>query len=437
MPRRKIYSREIEYSAGFVVQYSSFFEGVIFVAKINENYLKLPGNYLFAEIGKRVEKFRSENPDAEIIRLGIGDVTQPLPQVCIEAMTQAAQELGKVETFRGYGPEQGYEFLREKIAEWNYKRRGLKVCAEEIFISDGSKCDCGNIQEIFSLDSRIAIADPVYPVYLDTNVMAGRTGNLKDDGRFENVTYLPCTAENNFSPAPPDDKVDLIYLCSPNNPTGTTLDKKSLANWIDYAKKNNSVILYDAAYAAYITEENIPRSIYEVEGARDVAIEFRSFSKTAGFTGTRCGYVVIPENLAGTTSSGEKVLLKNLWLRRQTTKFNGTAYIVQRGAEAIYSDAGQAQVKNLIDYYMTNAKIILDGLRKGGLTAYGGINAPYIWLKTPANISSWEFFDKLLREYKIVGTPGAGFGPCGEGYLRLTAFGSRENTLKAVERLAK
>jgi len=407
------------------------------MAKINENYLKLPGNYLFAEIGRRVAKFQTENPTAEIIRLGIGDVTQPLPKVCVDAMIKAAQELGKAETFRGYGPEQGYEFLREKIADWNYKRRGLEVSADEIFISDGSKCDCGNIQEIFSADSKIAIADPVYPVYLDTNVMAGRTGNLQDDGRFENVVYLPCTAENNFSPAPPVTKVDLIYLCSPNNPTGTTLDKKSLSAWIDYAKENNSVILYDAAYAAYIFEEDIPRSIYEVEGARDVAIEFRSFSKTAGFTGTRCGYVVIPENLTGTTESGEKVLLKNLWLRRQTTKFNGTAYIVQRGAEAIYSDKGQAQVKQLIDYYMTNAKIILDGLKKIGLTAYGGQNAPYIWLKTPENISSWKFFDELLREYKIVGTPGAGFGPCGEGYLRLTAFGSRENTLKAVERLTK
>ena len=407
------------------------------MAKINENYLKLPGNYLFAEIGKRVAKFQSENPDAKIIRLGIGDVTRPLPKVCIDAMIQAAQELGNVETFRGYGPEQGYEFLREKISDWNYRRRGIEIYADEIFISDGSKCDCGNIQEIFSLDSKIAIADPVYPVYLDTNVMAGRTGDLHPNGKFDGVTYLPCTAENNFSPAPPENKVDLIYLCSPNNPTGTTLTKNALKNWIDYAKKNNSVILFDAAYAAYITEENIPRSIYEVDGAKDVAIEFRSFSKTAGFTGTRCGYVVIPKNLSGTTSNGEKILLKNLWLRRQTTKFNGTAYIVQRGAEAIYSDEGQAQVKNLIDYYMTNAKIIREGLGHIGLSVYGGVNAPYIWLKTPKNISSWDFFDKLLREYHIVGTPGAGFGPCGEGFLRLTAFGSRENTLQAMERLAE
>lgn len=405
------------------------------MANVNENYLKLPGNYLFAEIGKRVKKFQSENPDAKIIRLGIGDVTLPLPKVCIDAMTKAVAEMGRAETFRGYGPEQGYEFLREKISEYNYRRRGIEIKADEIFISDGSKCDCGNIQEIFSDDAKIAIGDPVYPVYLDTNVMAGRTGSLNSSGHFEGVTYLPCTAENNFSPAPPENKVDLVYLCSPNNPTGTTLDKAALKNWIEYAKKNDAVILYDSAYAVYITEKNIPRSIYEIEGGKDVAIEFRSFSKTAGFTGTRCGYVVIPENLSGRTKSGEKVLLKNLWLRRQTTKFNGTAYIVQRGAEAIYSDEGQAQVRELIDYYMTNAKIIREGLTGAGLKVYGGINAPYIWLKTPGEISSWDFFDKLLREYKIVGTPGAGFGPCGEGYLRLTAFGSRENTVKAMERM--
>ena len=395
------------------------------MAKINENYLKLPENYLFAEIAKRVKNFQAENPDAKIIRLGIGDVTQPLPRVCIDAMSEAVQEMGDIKTFRGYGPEQGYSFLREKISEWNYKRRGINISADEIFISDGSKCDCGNIQEIFSLDNKIAIANPVYPVYLDSNIMAGRT----------EIIYLPCTEENNFAPTPPDNKVDLIYLCSPNNPTGTTLDKNSLQSWIDYAKKNNSIIFYDAAYSAYITEKNIPRSIYEVEGAKDVAIEFRSFSKTAGFTGTRCGYVVIPENLFGTTSSGEKILLKNLWLRRQTTKFNGTAYIVQRGASAIYSDEGQAQVKNLIDYYMENAKIILDGLKSVGLTAYGGVNAPYIWLKTPQNFSSWKFFDYLLEKFNIVGTPGAGFGTCGENYLRLTSFGKREEIFEAIDRL--
>ena len=397
------------------------------MAKINENYLKLAQNYLFSEIARRVSKFQSENPSAKIIRLGIGDVTQPLPKVCVDAMAAAVAEMGNAETFHGYGPEQGYLFLREKISEWNYKKRGLDISADEIFISDGSKCDCGNIQEIFSLDSKFAVTDPVYPVYLDSNIMAGRT----------NVIYLPCTAENNFNPAPPSEKVDLIYLCSPNNPTGTTLDKAALKNWIDYAKNNDAVILYDSAYAAYITEKNIPRSIYEVDGAKDVAIEFRSFSKTAGFTGTRCGYVVIPENLCGKTSSGEKIPLKNLWLRRQTTKFNGTAYIVQRGAAAIYSDEGQAQIQNLIGYYMTNAKIILDGLKSAGLTAYGGINSPYIWLKTPNNFSSWEFFDILLKNYNIVGTPGAGFGSCGENYFRLTAFGSRENIFEAMARLKK
>ncbi|MBR1728811.1 MAG: LL-diaminopimelate aminotransferase [Selenomonadaceae bacterium] len=405
------------------------------MAHINDNYQKLPGNYLFSEIAKRVSKFQSENPNAKIIRLGIGDVTQPLPKVCIDAMKSAVDEMGDQKTFRGYGPEQGYEFLREKIAEYNYKCRGLNVDAEEIFISDGSKCDCGNIQEIFSLDSKIAIADPVYPVYLDSNVMAGRTGDLKSDGHFEDVVYLPCTAENNFSPKVPDEHVDLIYLCSPNNPTGTTLSKEALRRWIDYAKKNDTVIFYDAAYAAYITENNMPRSIYEIDGARDCAIEFRSFSKTAGFTGTRCGYVVIPKNLTGVNKNGERVPLKNLWLRRQTTKFNGTAYIVQRGAEAIYSDEGQAQIKNLVGYYMENAKIIREGLEKVGLTAYGGINAPYIWLKTPNDLSSWEFFDLLLNKANVVGTPGAGFGPCGENYFRLTSFGDRDNTIEAMKRL--
>ena len=407
------------------------------MARINENYLKLSGSYLFSEIGRRVARFQEFHPEAQIISLGIGDVTLPLPNVCVDAMTYAALEMGRAETFRGYGPEQGYKFLRGKISEYNYTRHGLDIYADEIFISDGSKCDCGNIQEIFSADCKIAVADPVYPVYLDTNVMAGRTGKMQRDGRFEGVTYLPCTAENNFTPQIPDEKVDLIYLCSPNNPTGTALDFDALKKWVDYAKEVDAVILFDAAYAAYIREKNIPHTIYEVEGAKDVAIEFRSFSKTAGFTGTRCGYVVIPKNLCGTTSTGEKVPLKNLWLRRQTTKFNGTAYIVQRGAAAIYSDEGQAQVQDMIDYYMTNAQIILDGLKAVGLTAYGGINAPYIWLKTPKKMSSWDFFDKLLSKFNIVGTPGVGFGPCGEGYFRLTAFGTRENTLAAVKRLKK
>ena len=404
------------------------------MARINENYLKLPGAYLFSEIGKRAAKFQKENPDAKIIRLGIGDVTRPLPQVCIDAMKAAADEMGKVETFRGYGPEQGYSFLRDKIAEFNYAKRGLDVKADEIFISDGSKCDCGNIQEIFSLDCKIALGDPVYPVYNDSNVMAGRTGNLKADGHFEGIVYLPCT----FSPEPPAEKVDMVYLCSPNNPTGTVLSKAALEKWVAYAKENDAVILYDAAYAAYITEENVPRSIYEINGARDVAIEFRSFSKTAGFTGTRCGYIVIPDGLTGTTASGERVPLKKLWARRHTTKFNGTSYITQRGAAAIYSDEGQAQVKQLVNYYLENARIIRESLSAAGLKTYGGVNAPYIWLKTPDDIpSSWDFFDKLLHEKHIIGTPGAGFGPCGEGYLRLTSFNSRENTIEACERLKK
>ena len=407
------------------------------MAKINENYLKLPGNYLFSEIAKRVKIFQEKNPEEKIISLGIGDVTQPLPKVCIDAMTEAVQEMGDVKTFRGYGPEQGYNFLREKISEWNYKKFGIDISADEIFISDGSKCDCGNIQEIFSVDNKIAIFDPVYPVYLDSNVMAGRTGNLKSDGRFENVCYLPCTEENNFSPEPPNEKIDLIYLCSPNNPTGTVLDKKSLKNWVEYAKENDAVIFFDAAYSAFITEKNLPRSIYEIDGAKDVAIEFRSFSKTAGFTGTRCGYVVIPEKIFGKTSSGEKIFLKNLWLRRQTTKFNGTAYIIQRGAAAIYSDEGQSQVKNLIAYYLENAKIIREGLNSIGLKNFGGENAPYIWVKIPEKFSSWEYFEELLKKYKIVGTPGAGFGICGENFLRLTAFGKREEILQAVERLKK
>ncbi len=406
------------------------------MAFINDNYQKLPGNYLFSEIAKRVAKFQSENPNAKIIRLGIGDVTQPLPQVCVDAMKKAVDEMSNAATFRGYGPEQGYAFLREKIADYNYKRRGIDINADEIFISDGSKCDCGNIQEIFSLNSKIAIADPVYPVYLDTNVMAGRTGSLKADGHFEGVVYLPCNAENNFSPSIPNEHVDLIYLCSPNNPTGTTLSREALQNWVDYAKDNNAVILYDAAYAAYITETDVPRSIFEISGARDCAIELRSFSKTAGFTGTRCGYVVIPNELTGSNSAGDKIPLKNLWLRRQTTKFNGTAYIVQRGAEAIYSEEGQAQVHELINYYMENAKIIREGLKKVNLTAYGGVNAPYIWLQTPDKMSSWNFFDKLLTEANVVGTPGAGFGPCGEGYFRLTAFGNRENTIEAMNRIS-
>ena len=405
------------------------------MATVNENYLKLPGSYLFAEIGRRVTAFKEAHPEADIIRLGIGDVTQPLPAVCIEAMHRAVDEMAQAETFHGYGPEQGYDFLIEAIRKTNYTHRGIDIASDEIFVSDGSKSDCGNIQEIFGVDNKVAITDPVYPVYLDTNVMAGRTGELKEDGHFEGITYLPCDAGNNFSPELPKERVDMIYLCCPNNPTGTTLSKEQLAKWVNYAKDNQAVILFDAAYAAYITEDAVPRSIYEIEGAKEVAIEFRSFSKTAGFTGTRCGYTVIPKAVKGLTKEGKAIEFNKLWNRRHTTKFNGTAYIIQRGAAAIYTPEGQKQVKELVGYYMENARIIREGLEAAGIEAYGGINAPYIWLKTPNNMPSWDFFDKLLSEVNIVGTPGAGFGPCGEGYFRLTAFGDRENTLRAVERI--
>lgn len=407
------------------------------MATINDNYLKLPGSYLFAEIARRVAAYKEANPDADIIRLGIGDVTQPLPQVCIEAMHKAVDDQAKAETFHGYGPEQGYSFLTEAIIKNNYTDRGIEIAPDEIFVSDGSKSDCGNIQEIFGLTNKVAITDPVYPVYLDTNVMAGRTGTLQDDGHFAGVTYLPCTAENNFAPELPKEKVDMIYLCCPNNPTGTTLSREELTKWVNYAKENESVILFDAAYAAYITEDDVPRSIYEIPGAKDVAIEFRSFSKTAGFTGTRCGYTIIPKTVKGRAADGSLVPFNKLWNRRHTTKFNGTAYIVQRGAAAIYTEEGKKQVKELVSYYMENARIIREGLKAAGLQVFGGVNAPYIWLKTPKHMSSWDFFDKLLHEANIVGTPGAGFGPCGEGYFRLTAFGNRENTKRAVARFAK
>ncbi len=407
------------------------------MATINDNYMKLPGSYLFAEIARRVAAFKDANPDADIIRLGIGDVTQPLPQACIEAMHKAVDEMANADTFRGYGPEQGYSFLTDAIIEHNYKARGIEIGNDEIFISDGSKSDCGNIQEIFGEDNKVAITDPVYPVYLDTNIMAGRTGTLNEDGHFEGVTYLPCDASNNFAPELPKERVDMIYLCCPNNPTGTTLSREELTKWVNYAKENESVILFDAAYAAYITEDDVPRSIYEIEGAKDVAIEFRSFSKTAGFTGTRCGYTIIPKTVKGRAKDGSLVEFNQLWNRRHTTKFNGTAYIVQRGAAAIYTEEGQKQVKETIAYYMENARIIREGLQAAGIEAYGGVNAPYIWLKTPNDMPSWDFFDKLLTEVNIVGTPGAGFGPCGEGYFRLTAFGNRENTIRAVERIKK
>ena len=405
------------------------------MAEINSNYLKLKGNYLFREVARRVAAFKEENPQADVIRLGIGDVTQPLPQVSVEAMHKAVDEMADQDTFRGYGPEQGYDFLIDRIIAANYKSRGIDLGRDEIFVSDGAKSDCGNIQEIFGADCTIAITDPVYPVYLDTNVMAGRTGEMQSDGRYAGVTYLPCTAENDFTPPLPSKRTDLIYLCCPNNPTGTTLSRAELKKWVDYAKTNESVILFDAAYDAYITEPDVPHSIFEIEGAKDVSIEFCSFSKTAGFTGTRCGYVALPKTVMGKAADGSRHPFNSLWNRRQSTKFNGTAYVIQRAAEAIFSEEGQRQVKALVSYYMENARIIREGVMAAGIKAFGGVNSPYIWIKTPDNMPSWDFFDKLLKEANIVGTPGAGFGPCGEGYLRLTAFGSRENTLRAVARI--
>jgi len=401
---------------------------------INENYLKLQGSYLFAEIARRVNKFKNENPDANIIRLGIGDVTRPLTSSVIDGLHKAVDEMSKTEHFKGYGPEQGYDFLRQKILDSDFKSRGIELEIDEIFISDGSKCDTGNMQEIFGINNTIAVTDPVYPVYVDTNVMAGRTGNIDESGRFSGMVYLPCNMENNFIPELPSEKVDLIYLCYPNNPTGMTLTKDQLKVWVDYAKENNAIILYDAAYEAFIQEDNVPRSIYEIEGSKDVAIEFRSFSKTAGFTGTRCAYTIVPKNLIAYTKTGEAHSLNKMWNRRQTTKFNGVSYIIQKGAEAVYTLEGQKQVKELVNYYMNNAKIIRQGLSDIGIEVFGGINAPYIWMKTPKNCDSWQFFDKLLTEINVVGTPGVGFGPSGEGYFRVTAFGSKDMTEEAVER---
>lgn len=402
---------------------------------INDNYTKLPGSYLFSEIARKVTEFKTSNPSANIIRLGIGDVTKPLPPACIEAMHKAVDEMADANTFRGYGPEQGYDFLLEAIAKNDYQDKGVDINTNEIFVSDGSKSDAGNIGDILGTDNIIAITDPVYPVYIDTNVMAGRSGELGEDGKWSKIVYLPCTAENNFIPSLPSSKVDIIYLCLPNNPTGTTLTKEQLKVWVDYAIENKALILFDAAYEAYITEKDVPHSIYEIEGAKKVAIEFRSFSKTAGFTGTRCAYTVVPKEVIGYTNKGEEVALNKLWNRRHTTKFNGVPYVIQRAAEACYSPEGKKQVKQTIDYYLNNAKIIREGLAAQGLKVYGGINSPYIWVKTPNGMTSWEFFDYLLTKLHIVGTPGVGFGPHGEGYLRLTAFGTLENTKEAVERL--
>lgn len=404
------------------------------MALINENYLKLPGSYLFAEIARRVAKFKEDNPSANIIRLGIGDVTRPLPEAVIKGLHTAVDEMADGKTFRGYGPEQGYQFLIEKIIANDYQPLGIHLDVDEVFVSDGSKSDVGNIQEIFGVNNKVAITDPVYPVYLDTNVMAGRSGDLMN-GKFAGVSYLTCNADNNFTPSLPEEKVDIIYLCFPNNPTGTTLPKDELKKWVDYARANGAVILYDAAYEAYIQEPGIPHSIYEIEGAKDVAIEFRTFSKNAGFTGTRCAFTVVPKTVMAATKDGSQYPLNKLWNRRQTTKFNGVPYIVQRGAEAVYTPAGQQQIKALVSYYMANAKTIREGLKSVGLDVFGGVNAPYIWLKTPQGYDSWSFFDKLLNDVNIVGTPGAGFGPAGEGYFRLTAFGSQESTREAIDRI--
>lgn len=404
------------------------------MARLNEHYLKLAAGYLFPEIGRRVEAYAEANPAASLIRLGIGDVVLPLPESVREAMHRAIDELGTEEGFHGYGPEQGYGFLREAIAEGDFAARGLDIKADEIFVSDGSKCDSGNIQEIFAADARVAIPDPVYPVYLDTNVMAGRSGDLDGDGRYSGIVYLPCTEANGFLPAPPEEEVDLVYLCFPNNPTGAVASRDALAAWVDYARRSGAVLLFDAAYEAYITDDSVPHSIFEIPGAREVAIEFRSFSKNAGFTGVRCGYVVVPDQLRA-SAGGRQVAVREFWNRRHTTKFNGASYPVQRGAEAVYSQAGRAEVRERVDYYMENAGIIRTGMAGLGLEVYGGVNAPYVWVKTPRGLGSWEFFDLMLEKAGVVGTPGAGFGSCGEGYFRLSAFGKRDQVEEAVDRI--
>ncbi len=405
------------------------------MALVNEHFLKLKSNYLFSDIAKRVEKFTSENPDKKIIRLGIGDVTRPLPQASIEAMHRAVDDLSRSETFHGYGPEQGYDFLREAIVEHDFAPRGVKLAADEVFVSDGAKSDTGNIGDILERSCSVGVTDPVYPVYIDSNVMSGRAGDMLPDGKWSNVTYFPCTAENDFCPALPTGQVDIIYLCYPNNPTGTTLTHEQLKRWVDYAIAHNSIIIFDAAYEAFISRSEVPHSIYEIEGARRVAIEIRSFSKTAGFTGVRCGYTVVPKEVIATTADGREVQLNGLWNRRQCTKFNGASYITQRGAAAIYTPEGRAQVLETIGYYKENAAMMRSGLEAAGFTVYGGVDAPYIWLKTPDGMGSWEFFDRLLHEVNVVGTPGVGFGPSGEGYFRLTAFGRHEATAEAMERI--
>lgn len=401
------------------------------MAKINNNYLKLPGAYLFSTVARKANEFAAAHPDRELIKMSIGDVTKPLAPAVIEAMHKAVDEMGTAEGFKGYGPEQGYDFLRNKIVEMDYASRGIDIKADEIFISDGAKSDCGNIGDIFSVDNKVAVCDPVYPVYVDTNAMAGRAGEFVDE-HWTNLYYMPCTEENGFMPQLPTEKVDIIYLCFPNNPTGVAATRDQLKAWIEYAKENDAVILYDSAYEAFITNPDVPHSIYEIEGAKEVAIEFRSFSKTAGFTGTRCAYTVVPHEL-----KVEGTELNGLWNRRQCTKFNGVPYVIQKAAEAVYSEEGQKQTKADIAYYLENARIIREALTEAGLTVYGGENAPYIWAKTPNNMKSWEFFDEVLDEAGVVTTPGSGFGPSGEGYVRLTAFSTKENTIKAMEKIKK
>lgn len=405
------------------------------MAYVNDHYLKLKAGYLFPEIGRRVKAFSEANPQAKIIRMGIGDVTEPLPTAVREAMHRAVDEMGQRDSFRGYGPEQGYDFLRNAIAENDFRSRGADVSGDEIFVSDGSKCDTGNILDIFGLNNVVAVTDPVYPVYVDTNVMVGRTGEADASGRYAGLVYLPATAENNFVPALPTQKVDLIYLCYPNNPTGTVATRETLQKWVDYARQNNALIFFDAAYEAFITDPAIPRSIYEIPGARECAIEFRSFSKTAGFTGTRCAFTVVPKGLTAKNGQGESVNVHALWTRRHTTKFNGVSYIIQRGAEAVYSPEGRKQVQELIAFYLENARILREELTAMGMQTYGGVNAPYVWLKTPGSTTSWDFFDQLLSKAHVVGTPGSGFGASGEGYFRLSAFNSRSNVEEAVRRI--
>jgi LL-diaminopimelate aminotransferase len=407
------------------------------MAKINENYLKLKAGYLFPEIGRRVRDFAAANPGKEIIRMGIGDVTQPLTPAVIKAFHEGVDEMAALATFKGYGPEQGYDFLREAIARHDYQSRGVQISPDEIFVSDGSKCDTGNIQEVFGIENKIAICDPVYPVYADTTVMSGKTGSCQANGYFDGIIYMPCSEENGFLPELPPERPDLIFLCFPNNPTGTVASKEVLKKWVDYAIQNQCIILYDAAYEAYITDPAIPHTIYEIEGAKKVAIEFRSFSKTAGFTGTRCAFTVIPEELVAYDESGTPHQVKPLWMRRHTTKFNGVSYPVQKAAAAIYTEEGSRETKAVIAYYLENARIMLNSLQELGYAVFGGVNAPYVWVKTKKGLTSWEFFDHLLNEANVVGTPGSGFGPAGEGYFRFSAFAERANVLKAMERLKK